>query len=111
MSARWAGALLACATALPVAAAGEKPSAAPATHVVRVENMQFNPPSLSVRRGDRIVWVNKDLFPHTVTSDTKAFDSRDIAPSASWTYRADRPGEYAYSCAYHPTMKAQITVR
>ena len=46
-----------------------------------------------VRRADRIVWVNKDLFPHTVTSDTKAFDSHDIPPSASWTYRADRPGD------------------
>ncbi|MBS0612260.1 MAG: cupredoxin family copper-binding protein [Proteobacteria bacterium] len=111
MSARWVGALLACAIALPRMAAGAGQTAAAATHVVRVENMQFTPSSLTVRRGDRIVWVNKDLFPHTVTSDTKAFDSHDIPPSASWTYRADRPGEYAYSCAYHPTMKAKIIVR
>jgi len=108
------GVLLTCAAALPGAAAadpGPQQAAAPATHVVNVENMQFNPASLTVRRGDRIVWVNKDLFPHTVTADTKAFDSHDIPPSASWTYRADKAGEYAYSCAYHPTMKAKITVR
>ena len=40
---------------------------AQAAHTVVIENMQFNPATLTVRRGERIVWVNKDLFPHTVT--------------------------------------------
>ncbi len=85
--------------------------AAPKMHVVTVENMQFSPQSLTVGRADRIVWVNKDLFPHTATADSKVFDSREIAPQASWTYVADKAGEYPYSCAYHPTMKGKITVR
>ena len=81
------------------------------THTVTVENMQFSPASLTVSPGDRIVWVNQDLFPHTATADSKAFDSRDIAAGASWTYVAVRSGEYAYSCTFHPTMKGRLVVR
>ena len=79
-------------------------------HIVTIENMQFNPPKLTVRVGDRVVWVNKDLFPHTATADAKAFDSHDIAPNASWTYVADHGGDYSYGCTFHPTMKGMLTI-
>ena len=74
-----------------------------------MENLQFNPPRLTVRPGDRVVWVNKDMFPHTATGT--AFDSGSIAPNASWGFVAGQPGEYAYGCTFHPTMKAELTVR
>ena len=86
-------------------------TAAAKTHVVTIENVTFSPQLLTVRRGDRVVWVNKDLFPHTATAEAGAFDSREIAPQAYWTHVARKPGEYAYFCTYHPTMKAKIIVR
>ncbi|MGF6266747.1 plastocyanin [Paraburkholderia youngii] len=82
-----------------------------ATYVVVIEQMRFNPAALTVARGDRVVWVNKDLFPHTATADAKAFDSHDIAPDASWSYVASKVGRYAYSCTLHPTMHAVLNVR
>ncbi|HKD52668.1 MAG TPA: cupredoxin family copper-binding protein [Steroidobacteraceae bacterium] len=86
--------------------------AAPATqHSVVIENMQFNPPQLTVHRGDRIVWVNKDLFPHTVTSVNKKFDSGSIAAGSSWSWVARSSGEFAYGCTFHPTMKATVKVQ
>ena len=85
--------------------------AAGQSHVVVVENVQFSPPSLTVKSGERITWVNKDLFPHTVTADAKAFDSKAIAPNAAWTWVAGKPGTYTYVCTFHPTMKATITVQ
>lgn len=81
------------------------------TLIVTIEGMQYNPQELTVRRGDRVVWVNKDLFPHTVTAATKAFDSGSIAPNASWSYVTRKPGEYSYSCTFHPTMKGKLTVQ
>lgn len=81
------------------------------TYTVTIENMQFNPPELTVHRGDRVVWVNKDLFPHTATSVHKAFNSGSIAANASWSYLAARKGDYAYGCTFHPTMKARLTVQ
>jgi plastocyanin len=102
-----------------VAAAAGAPGAAgaagarrPAEHTVTIEGMQYHPAELTVRRGDRIIWVNKDFFPHTVTADNKAFDSHSIAANASWSYVARRTGEYAYGCTLHPgVMKGRISVQ
>jgi plastocyanin len=80
------------------------------TYVVTIEQMRFDPPALSVHRGDEIVWVNKDLVAHTASSDTKGFDSKGIAPDASWRYRASTPGRYTYRCIFHPTMHGTLTV-
>jgi|SRR5579859_2782554 len=81
-----------------------------ASHTVTIENMQFHPQELTVRRGDRIVWENKDLFPHTATAD-KVFDSGSIVSNASWSYVATKRGEYAYTCTFHPTMKGKLNVQ
>ena len=81
----------------------------PVTHTVTIEGMQFTPAALTVKKGDTIVWVNKDLVPHTVTSPG-AFDSKSIADGQSWQYTATSKGEYQYTCTFHPTMKATIRV-
>jgi len=81
----------------------------PAPHTVVMEAVAFQPAALTVKVGDRVVWVNRDPFPHTATSAT--FDSKDIAPGASWTYTATAPGEFPYVCTLHPTMKATLRVR
>ena len=85
--------------------------AAPGTVVVTIEQMRFNPPVLTVRRGDRVVWVNKDLVPHTASATSKAFESHSIAPNASWSYVAGTRGNFAYGCEFHPTMRGTLVVR
>jgi plastocyanin len=107
----WTGGLwLAGGCALfALAGGGAAAIAAPQTHVVTIEGMRFQPETLNVRRGDRVSWVNKDLVPHTVTH--AAFDSRTLAPEASWTLVARKPGTYAYVCTLHPTMKATLVVQ
>ena len=92
-------------------AGGATPPPAAATHTVVIENLQFSPKELTVNRGDRIVWVNKDLFPHTATAAGKGFDSHTIAANASWSYVASKSGTYPYGCTFHPTMKATLTVK
>jgi plastocyanin len=104
----WLAALLVSAD---ISAADAPRPAEGAVHTVVIENMQYNPPELRVHRGERIVWVNKDLFPHTVTAAAHAFDSGSIAAGASWTYVAGKAGEYAYGCTFHPTMKAILRVQ
>lgn len=97
----WAGAILGGAAPLAVAA--------PTVHAVRIEGMRFVPETLTVQRGDRIVWTNLDLVPHTVTQ--QAFDSHALAPNASWSYVAGKPGTYAYHCTTHPTMVGTLVVQ
>lgn len=80
-------------------------------HTVVIESMTFKPQVLVVHRGDRITWINKDPFPHTVTSAAGKFDSHEIAPDASWTYVARKAGEYHYVCTLHVPMKGVLEVR
>jgi len=88
----------------PGAAEGPRP----ATHTVVMEAVAFQPGALTVKVGDAVVWVNRDPFPHTATS--AKFDSKDIAPGASWTFTAKAPGELPYVCTLHPTMKGTLRV-
>ena len=79
------------------------------TYTVSIANMQFEPAELIVERGSRIVWVNKDFFPHTATASN--FDSGSIKANASWSYVANEGGTYAYICALHPMMKGRLIVQ
>ena len=84
--------------------------AAPRTHTIVIEGMQFTPATLVVKRGDRVVWRNSDLVPHTATA-AGVFDSRTIAAGQSWQWVAGSPGELRYVCTLHPTMKATLVVQ
>lgn len=77
-------------------------------HTVTIDGVQFSPAELLVHPGDRIVWVNKDPFPHTATAANKMFDSGSIAANASWSYTVTKKGDIDYSCTFHPTMKGKI---
>jgi plastocyanin len=100
------------ATTAPFAGREAQPAGRSAgrTHTVIIEGMRFTPQNLTVHRGDRVTWVNKDLFPHTVTAAGK-FDSRQIAPGDSWTYTARKAGEYDYVCTLHVGMTGRLEVR
>ena len=80
-------------------------------HTVTIDGVQFSPAELTVHPGDRIVWVNKDPFPHTATAANKQFDSGSIAVNGSWSYTVTKKGEIEYSCTFHPTMKGKIKVQ
>lgn len=94
----------------PLCAAIAAAAPAPATRTVTIENMVYSPARLVVHRGDRVTWVNKDLFPHTVSASGGAFDSGSIAAAGSWSYVASRGGDHAYGCKFHPSMHGELKV-
>lgn len=100
------GALIALTLIAPAGATGRG-----TRYTVKIDGVQFSPAELLVHPGDRIVWVNKDPFPHTATAINKSFDSGSIAANASWSYTATKKGEIEYSCTFHPTMKGKIEVQ
>lgn len=93
--------------ALLIAAASCRPPSA--LREVVIEGAAFTPAELVVREGDRVVWTNRDLFPHTATA-AGLFDSGEIAPGASWTWTVSGQTTVSYTCTYHPTMQAKIRV-
>ena len=84
-------------------------AAAAETHTVTIESLQFKPAVLTVRQGDTVVWVNRDVVPHTATTKP-TFDSGEIAAGRSWKMVANKKGRYDYICTVHPTMKATLVV-
>jgi plastocyanin len=92
------------------AAAADRAAAKATTHTVAIDAVQFAPDTLTVHVGDTVVWVNKDPFPHTVTSKEGGFDSHEIAPGKSWSYKPRKVGAFPYICTLHSTMKATLRV-
>ena len=100
---------LAVALGLLLFGGGPALSAA-ATHTVTIDGTKFNPEAITVKTGDTVVWVNKDPFPHTATSQAGGFDSKEIAAGKSWQFKTTKAGVFPYACLYHPTMKATLKV-
>jgi plastocyanin len=91
----------------PAAAPGRKPQ----THTIAiVDATTYQPKDLVVQAGDTVVWVNKDLIPHTATAKG-TFDSQMIPAGASWTYTASKKGVTNYACLFHPTMTGNLEVK
>lgn len=100
---------LAGAAAVPPSVAVARDAVPAARNVVIMEGTQYAPATLTVKRGETVVWINKDPFPHTITAPG-VFDSRSIAAGKSWKYKARRAGEFPYVCTLHPTMKGMLRV-
>ena len=101
--------------ALVIAASGfssatDQRRAKPATHTITIDATRFQPEALTVKAGDAVVWINKDVIPHTATSEAARFDSGTITAGASWKTVLKAKGDFAYVCLFHPTMKAKIRV-
>ncbi len=79
------------------------------THRIEMQNMRFGPVPANIKAGDTIVWVNRDLVPHTATARDHSFDV--VVPSrGSATTVVRRAGTIAFYCRYHPAMRGALVV-
>jgi plastocyanin len=100
--------LLTAAVSLAWLAAAPALSAAPPkVATVVIDKLAFGPSPTGLRAGDIVEWVNRDIFRHTVTG--AGFDL-DLQPGARGRLVLRGVGTVAYTCRYHPGMKAQIVI-
>jgi plastocyanin len=57
-----------------------------------------------------VKWTNNDAIAHTVTSNTGAFDSGNMAAGATYSYTFSTAGTYNYHCTYHSGMTGTVMV-
>ena len=102
------GVVLVAAAAL-CAAAAPPPGKHPPSRilVVKMKDLAYGPTALRAHVGDRVVWLNDDIFLHSAT--TPDFDVV-VKPGASAGVRLLKAGTINYICRYHPGMKGQIVV-
>src|SRR6267142_4355657 len=84
-------------------------SAQAETIQITMENLVFSPAETSVKAGDTIEWINKDVFAHTATARNGDFDVT-IPPKKTVTSVVTKPGTVDYYCRFHPNMKAVLIV-
>ena len=84
-------------------------AAAPRTYTVVVDKMKFGPLPQQVRKGDVIIWDNRDMFRHSATAKGK-FDI-DLPPGKKVRMQIALAGTFPFLCKYHPGMKAVLKVQ
>lgn len=77
-------------------------------HTVIIGNFKFTPEVLSVKPGDRIVWVNQDIVPHTALALDQSWDTGAIGSNESKEMVVKKAQTLAYFCFYHPVMTAKL---
>ena len=92
-------------------AAGSAVATDPNSPQVGIDNFNFMPKSLSVPVGTTVTWTNHDDVPHTVTSRDKKFTSQALDTDERFSFTFTEPGTYAYFCAIHPIMTAEIVAK
>ena len=78
----------------------------PRTHTVEIRGMEFHPAALTVSVGDTIVWINRDIVPHTATAGD--WDTGLLARGQSGHVVAQHTGQLRYVCSLHPTMRGTL---
>jgi plastocyanin len=88
-------------------------AAADAAKPVSVDTKDFAyaPATVTVPVGTKVIFKNSDPVAHTVTSDDKLFDSKDMNQGATWAHIFDKAGTYKYTCAYHSYMHGTVVVK
>jgi plastocyanin len=94
----------------------------PSAVAASVNDYVFAPASFTVKAGTPIRWTNNGAVVHTVTSDSGAFDSGDLAtPTGGGTYGGGTAGGsfqhtfatvgvFPFHCNHHAQMTGTITV-
>lgn len=82
---------------------------APTTHTITINKMKFDPANLKVKKGDKVIWINKDIVPHDVTEEAnKKWTSGVLQKDAKWSKTITE--DTKYFCSLHQVMKGTITV-
>ena len=92
--------LLPCAVAVPAHAA---------TIQVVMDKMEISPAEISIKVGDTIEWINKDVVAHTATARNGDFDVM-MPAKKTVTSVVKKAGRIEYYCRFHPNMKAVLVV-
>ena len=82
------------------------------TRTVVIQNFSFKPAHITIKRGTRVRWINKDSVKHTATANNgRSFDSGLLRKGQRYSHTFKRAGKKPYHCEPHPDMKGSVTVK
>lgn len=85
---------------------------APAAAQVTIESVKYSPETIEIKKGETVAWINNDLTPHTITSQSGGeLNSGSVEAGSSWSHTFTQAGSFPYYCTYHTEMKGTVTVK
>ncbi len=110
-------ALVVASTLLVVSASGahKQPTARAHKHPTRtvlIQGFRFKPAHITIKRGTKVRWINKDTSPHTATANNgRSFHSGRLRKGQRYSHTFKRAGKNPYFCKIHPHMRGSVTVK
>lgn len=85
-------------------------SAANKMDTVIIKAMTFHPDTLTVKKGDTVIWINQDIVAHDVSHfPDRSWHSDTLQPKDSFQKVIE--DSVGYFCSIHPTMKGVVLVK
>src|SRR5215218_1008107 len=82
------------------------------TRKVLIQGFRFKPAHITIKRGTKVRWINKDTSPHTASANNgRSFHSGRLGKGQRYSHTFKRAGKKPYHCKIHPHKKGTITVR
>ena len=82
------------------------------TRTVLIQGFRFKPAHITIKRGTRVRWINKDSAPHTATAIfPRSFDSGRLGKGQRYTHTFKSAGKKRYLCKIHPHMRGSVFVK
>jgi len=79
---------------------------------VDITNFSFVPEEINIKKGDTVVWTEKDEAPHTVTASNKddLLASEILNKDDTYSFTFDKVGTFNYRCKLHAAMSGVVNV-
>jgi plastocyanin len=82
------------------------------TKTVLIQDFRFKPANITIKRGMRVRWINRDSAPHTATAlNPRRFDSGRLGKGQRYTHTFKSAGKKRYLCKIHPHMRGSVVVK
>ena len=79
---------------------------------VVIQNFRFKPANITIKRGTKVRWINKDSTAHTATANNgRSFDSGRLGKGQRYTHTFKSAGKKRYHCEPHPHMRGTVVVK
>jgi plastocyanin len=91
----------------------KKKAAAGGGAAVSMQNIAFNPQTITVKQGGTVTWTNDEAVGHDVTADDGSFQSGEsggMMQGDTFEHTFDQAGSFTYKCTVHPNMTGTVEV-
>jgi plastocyanin len=97
----------------PVSVPTKAPTKAPAPAVVyvKVVDFAFDPPSITIPAGTKVIWTNIGPTEHTVADKDVNWSSNILNKNDAYSHVFTQPGTVTVICTLHPDMVSTVIVK